>query len=135
MFVESAKLLSRLPIRQMLRYGMVGVLSNIAGYAIYLLLTYIGGTPKATMTMLYVVGALVSFFANRRYTFQHDGHIGVAGLRFALMHLTGYLLNFLLLLIFVDKLGFAHQIVQAIAIFIIGFYLFFMFRFFVFSLR
>lgn len=117
----------------MFRYLIVGLLSNIVGYAIYLLLIYIGGTPKLTMTILYTVGASVSFFVNRKYTFQHNGHIGVAGIRFLLVHLSGYLLNFLLLAIFVDSFGIAHQLVQAIAVFVVATYVFVMFRILVFT--
>jgi putative flippase GtrA len=118
--------------RQLLSYAMVGVLSNLAGYALYLLLTHLGCTPKLTMTMLYATGAAIGFFANRRFTFRHDGHLGAAGVRFMLAHALGYLLNLALLLIFVDVLGFAHQIVQAIAIVVVALFLFVLFRLFVF---
>lgn len=121
--------------RQLLSYAMVGGLSNLAGYALYLLLTHLGCTPKLTMTMLYAAGAAIGFFANRRFTFRHDGHVGSAGIRFMLAHASGYLLNLALLLLFVDGLGFAHQIVQAIAIVVVALFLFMLFRSFVFVQR
>jgi putative flippase GtrA len=121
--------------RQLLSYAMVGVLSNLAGYALYLLLTHLGCTPKLTMTMLYAAGATIGFFANRRFTFRHDGHVGATGIRFMVAHALGYLLNLALLLIFVDVLGFAHQIVQAIAIVVVALFLFMLFRLFVFVQR
>lgn len=133
MLFRLAESIPNLPMRQILRYSIVGLLTNSTGYALYLLLTYAGGTPKLTITMLYAVGALIGFFANRHYTFHHDGRIGVAGIRFAFVHLSGYLLNCLLLATFVDCLGFAHQLVQAISIFIVALYLFVVFRIFVFK--
>jgi putative flippase GtrA len=85
------------------------------------------------MTLLYVMGATASFLANRRFTFRHRGQIGAAGARYLLAQLSGYLLNLLMLFLFVDWLGFAHQHVQALAILVIALYLFVLSRFFVFA--
>lgn len=120
---------------QLFSYVLVGVLSNLAGYFLYLFLTYLGCTPKLTMTTLYGVGAVFSFFANRRFTFRHDGHIGAVGIRFLLAYALGYLLNLLLLVLFVDVLGFAHQLVQAVAIVVVAIFLFVVCRLFVFVQR
>lgn len=119
-------------VRQFLRYAIIGMLSNISGYLIYLLATYMGATPKLTMTALYVVGAVVGFFGNRKFTFGYGGRVLAAGVRFIFAHSLGYLLNLSMLLIFVDHLGGAHQLVQALAIFVVAIFLFVMFRFFVF---
>lgn len=119
--------------RQLFSYALIGVLTNLSGYSFYLLLTYSGGTPKLTMTAMYAIGVVVSFFANRKFTFRHDGHIGAAGVRFMIAHLFGYLLNMLLLVMLVDSMGFPHQIVQAVAIVVVAVVLFFLSRIFVFS--
>lgn len=124
---------SKKTLRQLFSYALIGVLTNVLGYALYLLLTYLWGAPKITMTALYFVGASIGFFANRRFTFRHDGHIGVTGVRYLLAQVAGYLLNLVLLLLFVDWLGLAHQIVQAIAIVLVAIFLFVMLRFFVFA--
>ena len=120
-------------LRQLFSYALIGLLTNLLGYALYLLLTYLWGAPKLTMTTLYSAGALISFFANRRFTFRHDGRIGVAGVRYLFVQLLGYLLNLTLLVLFVDWLGFAHQVVQAVAIFVVAIFLFVLSRFFVFA--
>lgn len=120
-------------LHQLLSYALIGVLTNLLGYSIYILLTYFWGAPKLTMTALYSVGALIGFFANRRFTFRHDGRIRVAGLRYLFAQLLGYLLNLALLVLFVDCLGFAHQIVQAVAIVVVAIFLFVLSRFFVFA--
>ena len=96
-------------------------------------LTYLWSSPKLTMTVLYSAGALIGFFANRRFTFCHDGRIGVAGMRYMFAQLLGYLLNLSLLVLFVDRLGFAHQLVQAVAIVVVAIFLFVLLRFFVFA--
>ncbi|CAD86081.1 MULTISPECIES: GtrA family protein [Betaproteobacteria] len=133
MNADSGILSIRKTFRQLFSYALIGILTNVLGYAFYLLLTYLWDAPKITMTALYFVGASIGFFANRRYTFRHDGHIGVTGVRYLLAQVAGYLLNLVLLLLFVDWLGFPHQIVQAIAIIVVAIFLFVMSRFFVFA--
>ncbi|RCV91605.1 GtrA family protein [Billgrantia montanilacus] len=123
---------SKSTIKQVFRFALVGILINLLVYAAYVTITYVGGTPKLTMTALYAAGVLISFFANRRFTFDHAGHIGEAGVRFLAAHLVGYSINFLLLFIFVDNFGFAHQYVQGVSVFIVAGFLFFILRFFVF---
>lgn len=123
---------TRESVTQLFRYALVGLLSNAAGYLAYLAFTYLGGTPKVTMTFLYGLGAAVSFFGNRSLTFEHQGSIVGAGVRYVIAHCIGYLFNLSILIVFVDKLGYAHQWVQAIAIFIVAAFLFLAFKIFVF---
>ena len=122
-------------MRQLIRYGLVGVLSNAAIYFIYLLITYLGVEPKTAMTSVYIIGASIGFIGNRKWTFDHCGHPSRAALRYAVAHLFGYVLNFLLLFTFVDRLGYPHQWVQAIAIIIVAGFLFVIFKYYVFQQR
>jgi putative flippase GtrA len=84
------------------------------------------------MTLLYGVGATIGFIGNRRLTFSHTGNVLGSGFRYILAHLTGYFLNLAILLVFVGHLGYPHQLIQAIAIFVVAGYLFIVFKFFVF---
>ncbi|MBI3481177.1 MAG: GtrA family protein [Nitrosomonadales bacterium] len=117
---------------QLLRYGLVGIATNLALYGFYLLMTYLGIAPKPAMTAAYITGALIGFAGHRNWTFSHQGAVLGAGARYCIAHLMGYLLNFLILLMFVDKLGYSHQLVQAAAIFVVAGFLFVTFRYFVF---
>jgi putative flippase GtrA len=119
------------PVVQLARYGLVGLASNLSGYLVYVLITYWGSEPKRTMTLLYIVGASIGYFGNRQWTFAHKGGLG-AGARYLIAHLLGYLINLLLLFTFVDRLGYSHQWVQAVAIFIVAGFLFLAFKYFVF---
>jgi len=114
-------------------YAMIGVATNLVGYSVYLLLTSLGNTPKITMTVLYVIGASISFFANKKITFSYKDDVLGSGIRFTITHLFGYLLNFLILMVFVDKLGYPHQLIQGIAIFVVAGFLFVCLKKFVFS--
>ena len=117
---------------QLLRYGMLGLLSNLIIYLLYLLITYYDAKPKTAMTLVYILGASISFFANRKFTFSDKGGVLGSGIRYAITNLFGYLLNFFILMVFVDKLGYPHQLVQGIAIFVVAGFLFVCFKLFVF---
>jgi putative flippase GtrA len=131
--IESTKDMPRgKPISQLFRYGLVGVVTNLALYFFYLFITYLGIEPKTAMTISYVVGALLGFIGHRKWTFMHNGALLGSGARYIIAHLFGYLINFLILLTFVDKLGYPHQWVQAAAIIVVAGFLFVTFRYFVF---
>lgn len=119
-------------IRPIVRYAVVGISSNAIGYAAYLTLTWLGVPFKLAMSLLYVLGVCISFLGNRNWAFEHHGNVVGTALRFVLAHGAGYLLNFALLTVFVDKLGYSHQWVQAVAIFVVGGFLFIVFKCFVF---
>lgn len=119
-------------MEQLIRYGLVGVVSNVAIYFFYLIITYLGVEPKTAMTLVYVIGTVVGFIGNRKWAFAHRGDFSSAALRYVLAHLFGYLLNLLILLVLVDHLGYAHQWVQILAIIIVAGFLFIVFKYFVF---
>ena len=133
MIDQRVKSCGQLLLKQLLRYGVLGIVNNSAGYLIYLLLTYLGAAPKLTMTLLYAVGAVLGYAGNRRFTFAHRGNQMASGPRYVVAHFFGYLLNLAILIVFVDHLGYAHQWVQAAAIFIVAGFLFMAFKFFVFT--
>ncbi len=119
-------------IRQFMRYAMVGVASNIAGYLIYLLVTYLGVAPKIAMTFLYGIGVIISFFGNRYLVFSGGGGLPT-GIKFTAAYIIGYFLNLSLLVVFVDTLGYPHQVVQAIAVCVVAVFLFFALKYVVFK--
>lgn len=119
-------------ISQLFSYGMVGITVNLAAYLTYVFITYLGGTPKLTMSVLYVLTAFVSFLGNRKLTFAYRGGFLGSGLRFSIAHVFGYLINLALLFVLVDKFGYPHQMVQICAIIIVAIFLFITFKLFVF---
>lgn len=119
-------------MRQVICYGLVGAASNITIYFVYLLIAYLGVEPKFAMTFVYITGALIGYFGNRKWTFAHGSSAYNSALRYVLAQTTGYLLNLLILWIFVDQIGYAHQWIQAMAIIIVAGFLFIAFKYFVF---
>lgn len=120
-------------ITKLFNYALVGIAINFSGYMFYLLFTYFGATPKITMTLLYGVGVAVGFWGNRKLTFAHKGSLLGSGVRYLIAHCFGYFINLALLIIFVDHFMYAHQWVQALAIFVVAGFLFLVFKYFVFT--
>jgi len=125
-------LISSKLFKQLASFATVGVISNIAGYGLYLVLaeTMIG--PKLAVSILYPVGITISYIGNKRFTFDHNGPAFLAALRYILVYAFGYLLNLLLIVWLVDNLGLPHQFVQALAVILVALLSFFMLRIFVF---
>jgi putative flippase GtrA len=119
--------------RQFTRYVMVGAVSNSFLYLSYIGLTSIGWGHKTAMTLLYITGGLLTFIANRKWSFTHRGSGRSALARYIVAYVLGYLFNFALLWLFVDRLHQPHQIVQAVAIVLVAVSLFLMNKFWVFA--
>lgn len=126
--------LNRNSLDQLVRYGIVGLSLNGAAYLLYLFLTVpMGFDPRVIVSILYPFSVMVSYALNRSWTFNDSGRIGRSFARFIIAHVGGYLLNLALLIVFWQRLGFSHQIVQAAAIFVVAAYLFVLMRHFVFT--
>jgi putative flippase GtrA len=119
----------------LIRYGLVGLAVNAAGYAVYLLATWLGAGPKSTMSVLYVAGVFTGYVGHRRWAFAYRGAIGASLARYLICHAGGYALNFFLLFWFSDRLGYPHQWVQAVAILVVALFLFLAFRYVAFAPR
>lgn len=119
-------------LRQVIRYGIVGVLNNLLGYLIYLFVTFVGIDPKIAVTILYPASAATGYFAHFKYSFSSRRAHGSAAARYVLAHCVGYGVNVSMLYVFSDRMGFPHQAVQAAAIFLVAGILFLLFRYFVF---
>lgn len=120
-------------MRQFIRYGLVGVISNSIIFCLYLFLTYLSIDPKIAVTFLYIVGSSIGFVGHRKWTFVRHVVAKKSALVYLLTQLSGYLLNFLIIFIFVDNFGFPHKWVQAFAIVVVAVFLFIVFKLFVFG--
>ena len=118
---------------QFLRYATVGLASNLLLYLAYLGLTAAGLGYKAAMTLLYACGVLITFMANRSWSFEHRGLTRAAFVRYVMAYILGYLLNFVLLWFAVDRLHLPHQGVQAVAVVLVAISLFLMHKYWVFA--
>lgn len=123
----------RLDIRsQFLRYLIAGMVSNIAAYCLYLVITSFPIRPVIGMSIVYVIAACTSFFLNRVWTFSSNTRISWTLLRYCGVQCVGYLLNIIVLIMLHHVLGVPHYYAQLAGILIVATALFVLSRSFVF---
>lgn len=105
---------------ELMRFAVVGVLSNVALYGVYVALTSLGMGHKLAMSLLYAIGVLQTFVFNKRWSFSHHGAAAAPFFRYVVVYGLGYALNFGALVVFVDIGGQPHRIVQAVMIVLIA---------------
>jgi putative flippase GtrA len=118
--------------RQFIQYCIVGVVSNASAYCLFLVMIASGVEAKVSMSIVYVLAAAFSFWANRKWTFAFTGNWISNTARFLGAQGSGYGLNLLILLMFHDRLHWPAAIVQASAILIVAIYMFLISKAFVF---
>jgi len=124
---------SRDPVRgQFFRYVFVGLASNAVLYGLYIALTRMGAEPKLAMTLLYAVGVAQTFVFNKRWTFGQMGLHTPAFARYCAAYGLGYVINFVGLLLLVDRFGYPHQRVQGVMVVLLALLLFALQKFWVF---
>jgi putative flippase GtrA len=97
---------------QFLKYAGVGLFVNVFAYGAYLLITWQGGGHKWTMTVVFVFAVTVSYLANKKFTFRHDGDYRKTYSKFWIVYGGCYAFNFSVMYMSVDMFGFKHQLVQ-----------------------
>lgn len=107
-------------MRHVARYVLLGLVSNILLYALYIGITKIGVAHKTAMTALFSLGVLQTFFFNRRWTFASDSRLWSALRRYLLIYSGAWLANFFALMFLVDQLGVAHELVQGVAVVVLA---------------
>jgi putative flippase GtrA len=125
----------RMLLKQVVRYAVIGALNNMLGYLIYLLVTWLWLDPKLAVTLMYPIGAVTAYFGHARYSFAYIGRTSHGIARYTIAHLIGYGANIGMLYLFSDRLGYPHQMVQAVAIVAVAGILYILFRYFVFPQR
>ncbi len=105
---------------QIIRFGIVGLASNLVLYLAYLGLTSCGWGHKISMSTLYVVGVLQTFVFQKKWTFSHLSHLSVTFVRYLTLYAVGYVINLGVLIVMVDRLGYSHEWVQGVMVLVIG---------------
>jgi putative flippase GtrA len=119
---------------QGLRFALVGLGSNLVLYLLYLFLTTAGLGHKTAMTLLFAIGTLQTFIANRAWTFAYKGGVRGSFVRYVATYAVAYLLNLAALLVFVDQMDFPHQLVQGAMTLTLALMLFLAHRYWVFRM-
>jgi len=111
-------------LKESSKFIVAGIVSNLAIYAGYLLLTSMGIQFKIAMTVMFCIGVLLSFVLNKNWTFKYKGRIKQTATKFSIIYLFAYLLNLGILNVFVDQLGLPHEPTQLMAMGLIAVFLF-----------
>jgi len=122
-------------VGELLRFGIVGVTSNLVLFGAFMAMVSVGVAPGVAMTLLYALGVAQTFVFNRRWTFGHGGAATVSLRRYVMLHLACYSLNLGLLHWLVDGRGLPVAWVQAGAVLLVAALLFVGQKFWVFAAR
>lgn len=79
--------------RQLARYGVVGVTSNLTTYGIFLGLYYLGMPPVIATGVVYVIGVCISYVVNRNWTFESKSVHGQDLPKFVLAYGLGFVVS------------------------------------------
>lgn len=120
----------KLPI---IRFAIVGIISNLILYALFLCLIFICVSNILSMTICYVLGVCQTFYFNKKWSFKNSGPILSSFLCYVVLYLSGYILNIISIYLLVSILGFNIIYIQAINIIVLALYLFLVQRFLIFQ--
>ncbi|TDP74633.1 GtrA family protein [Roseateles toxinivorans] len=122
----------RVVARQFIRYALVGLASNAVLFVIYLLMVWLGASPKLAMSLVYLVGVAQTFVFNKGWTFAHSGPSDQAFPRYVALYAFGYVTNWCLIELLVYRLGWPHQAVMGGLIVVMALFFFVGLKFWVF---
>jgi putative flippase GtrA len=109
---------------QFSRYAIVGLVSNAMLFVLYLVLTGLGLGHKLSMTACFIIGVIQTFLFNKNWTFSYGFDFGGSFLRYWAGYLSAYIINLIILFVFVDYMQLPHQAVQGVTIILLALYLF-----------
>jgi putative flippase GtrA len=109
---------------QFSRYAIVGLVSNAVLFVLYLVLTGLGLGHKLSMTVCFIIGVTQTFLFNKNWTFSYRFDLRGSFLRYWVGYLSAYVINLIILFVFVDYMRLPHQAVQGVTIVLLALYLF-----------
>tara|TARA_B100001939_G_scaffold727_1_gene684 strand:- start:1350 stop:1724 length:375 start_codon:yes stop_codon:yes gene_type:complete len=105
--------------RKFISFGFVGVIQNLLGFVAYLILVSLSISPQVAVLILYPLGALISLYGNRRFTFRNSADKNFI-IKFSSIYFLGLLINLSIIQIFVSYYGYDYRLIQLIAMLLIA---------------
>ena len=85
-------------LKQFFRYSLVGLINTAVGLGLIILLMYLGMDPVLSNVIGYGIGMILSYILNKRYTFTYKNHnLGIV-IKFFTVLCIAYLLNYMVLM-------------------------------------
>ena len=119
--------------KELARYCVVGAITNILGYLMFVIFTSLGLSPVLTISILYPIQLILVFFLNKKWSFKHQGQLSIPAIRFFFSYIACYFFNVATLEFFNRFLGYSHLVVQAIGLPIFALFLFIAQKYWVFK--
>ncbi len=101
---------------QISRFISVGILNSIVGYSLYYLLLYLNIYYVQALFISHMIAVTHSYLWNKNWTFKSKGNARIEGLKFFSVYGGTFLINLLILVLFVEKLMFNPKIGQVFAL-------------------
>lgn len=116
---------------QVVSFGIIGVINNVALYGVYLLLTFLGVNVLLAMTLVFCGGVLLSWLLNGRFTFKRR-LTSINAKRMGVAYVVAYVANALLLGLSHYVFSLPHEAIQGVIMVLLAVGLFFAQRHWVF---
>jgi len=91
------KIVSKKTFLQFVSYNIVGIANTLVGFSIIFLLMFIGLSATLSNVIGYAIGAVLSYYLNKKYTFQSSTNSKTQALKFFTVLFVAYILNFITL--------------------------------------
>ena len=102
--------------RKLLKFLIVGGSNTLVMFALYALLIYVGLDYRLAITADYVLGICLGYALNRYWTFKSQGKPKLGFLKYCVSYVGAFVLNFVLLVGFVELFGLGEYVGQVAAI-------------------
>ncbi|OMF08591.1 GtrA family protein [Paenibacillus sp. FSL H7-0331] len=112
-------ILLKVKINQTLRFILVGILNTIVGYTVYFIcLNLLHFNYSISLVVSHILGVINSYYLNKKWTFNVARSSSRMILKFGLIYLCTFLLNYGILVLFVEMLKLNPLISQLISLFV-----------------
>lgn len=122
-------------MKQFFRFLTVGVFNTVLGYCVIFACMYLAKmSPEVSNIAGYAVGLIASYVLNRKYTFNSKQNRRGEITRFLAVFTLSYTLNFVVLIVLIHKFGIHEGVSQIFSGFIYVISSYFMNKFYVFNI-
>ncbi len=100
-----------------IRFGLVGIKSNVLYYFLYVALVATGTGPKTAVTGVYIFGIAYTFWFNKGFVFRNSVRPGSQFAKYVFVYFVAWAVNLALLDVAINRLGLNHYLAQALLVF------------------
>ncbi len=100
---------------QFVKYNLVGIVNTTIGFSIIFSLMFLGVSAIVSNAIGYAIGAVLSYYLNKKYTFNSNDDSKIQALKFFTILFISYGLNFITLQWLLDFMNpYISQLISAV---------------------